>query len=295
MDASAFRSLHGTTLMGQDGDKIGKVNDVYEPAHEGGSWFATVNTGLFGSHSSFVPLDQADQSGDGVTVPYTKDFVKGAPHIDADAEISTSEEEEIYRYYGITGGTSSATTGSQGSTADYAGTTTTASTTGKTDMASSGRTGVQDTSGSNTDSAMTRSEERLRVGTQSVEAGRARLRKYIVTENVTQTVPVSHEEVKVVREPITDANRGAAYDGPDLSEEEAEVTLHAERAVVQKETVPVERVRLDTETVTEQQQVSEQVRKEVIETDTDMGTRDAGTRDAGGMTQQTTTTTETTR
>jgi uncharacterized protein (TIGR02271 family) len=112
---------------------------------------------------------------------------------------------------------------------------------------------------------MTRSEERVRVGTEGVETGRARLRKYVVTENVTQTVPVSHEEVRVEREPITDANVGAAVDGPEISEEEHEVTLHAERPVVAKETVPVERVRMGTDTVTEQQTVNESVRKEQIE------------------------------
>jgi uncharacterized protein (TIGR02271 family) len=112
---------------------------------------------------------------------------------------------------------------------------------------------------------MTRSEERVNVGTRSAETGRARLRKYVVTENVTQTVPVSHEEVRVEREPITAANRDAAVAGPDISEDEHEVTLHAEEPVVQKETVPVERVRLDTETVTEDREVSETVRKEQID------------------------------
>ena len=119
---------------------------------------------------------------------------------------------------------------------------------------------------------MTRSEERLRVGTENVQTGRARLRKYVVTENVTTTVPVSHEEVRLEREPITDANRDAALSGADITEEEHEVTLHAERPVVAKETVPVERVRLSTETVTEEHQVNEQVRKEQIdEPDVDSG------------------------
>jgi uncharacterized protein (TIGR02271 family) len=113
---------------------------------------------------------------------------------------------------------------------------------------------------------MTRSEERVKVGTQQVEAGRAKLRKYVVTEDVTTTVPVSHEEVRLEREPITDANRDAAMSGGDITEEEHEVTLHAEQPVVQKETVPVERVRLGTETVTENQNVTEQVRKEQIDT-----------------------------
>jgi uncharacterized protein (TIGR02271 family) len=87
----------------------------------------------------------------------------------------------------------------------------------------------------------------------------------VVTENVTQTVPVSHEEVRVVRGPVTDANLDAAMSGPDISEEEHEVTLRAERPVVEKEAVPVERVRLGTETVTEERQVNEQVRKEQID------------------------------
>ena len=126
---------------------------------------------------------------------------------------------------------------------------------------------------------MTRSEEQLRVGTERHEAGKARLRKYVVTENVTQTVPVSHEEVRIEREPITDANRGDAYDGPAISEEEHEVILHAERPVVEKEAVAVERVRLDKETVTDQETVTDEIRKEKIELldDTADGTTTHGT------------------
>jgi uncharacterized protein (TIGR02271 family) len=123
----------------------------------------------------------------------------------------------------------------------------------------------RDSSDPTGDSAMTRSEEQLHVGTETTQAGRARLRKYVVTENVTQTVPVSREEVRLEREPITDANRDEATSGPEISSDEHEVTLNEERVVVQKETVPVERVRVDKETVTDEQQVSEEVRKEQIE------------------------------
>ncbi|GAA4755593.1 PRC and DUF2382 domain-containing protein [Amnibacterium soli] len=136
-----------------------------------------------------------------------------------------------------------------------------------------GERGVgHDTSDRNTDDAMTRSEERLHVGTERVQAGRARLRKYVVTENQTVTVPVTREEVRLEREPITDGNRGAALDGPDLSEEEHEIVLTEERPVVQKETVPVERVRLEKEAVAGEQQVTEDVRHEEIVTDDDRAT-----------------------
>ena len=116
-----------------------------------------------------------------------------------------------------------------------------------------------------TDDAMTRSEEELRVGTAKRERGRARLKKYVVTEEVTQTVPVQREEVRVEREPVTDANRDRATAGPDISEEEHEVVLHEEEVVTEKRAVPKERVRLDKETVTDEQTVSEQVRKERID------------------------------
>jgi uncharacterized protein (TIGR02271 family) len=127
-----------------------------------------------------------------------------------------------------------------------------------------------DTSGPTTDDAMTRSEEELRVGKSEQERGRARLRKYVVTEEVQQTVPVRREEVRVEREPITDGNVDDALDGPAISEEEHEVVLHEEQPVVEKKAVPKERVRMDKESVTDEAQVSEEVRKERIEADGDI-------------------------
>ena len=96
---------------------------------------------------------------------------------------------------------------------------------------------------------------------------RTRLRKYVVEDEVTQTVPVKREEVRVEREPITDANAGAATDGPAISEEEHEVVLHEEEVVTEKRAVPKERIRVDKETVTDEQQVSETVRSERIDVD----------------------------
>ncbi len=247
-------SVIGSTAHGADG-KLGTVGEVYLDDETGRPEWATVRTGLFGTKEAFVPLAQADLTGDDLRVPYDKETVKNAPHIGTDGHLSPAEESELYRYYGLGADTS----------APVADTTT-------ADTVGHGTVG-HDTSGPTTDGAMTRSEEHLRVGTQRVETGRARLRKYVVTENVTRTVPVSHEEIRVEREPITDANVGDALDGPAISEEEHEVVLHAERPVVAKEAVPVERVRLDTETVTEQQTVTEGVRKEHIELDADAGVR----------------------
>ena len=108
---------------------------------------------------------------------------------------------------------------------------------------------------------MTRSEEQLHVGTEKVQTGRARLRKVVVTEQQTVTIPVTREEVRLVREPIAPGDTVDAT----IGEAAAEVVLTEERVVVSKETVPVERVRLGTVTITEQQEVTEAVRKEKIE------------------------------
>ena len=250
-------------VLSTDGDKIGSISQVYADDDNGQPTWVTAKTGLFGTSESFVPLEGARAEGDDILVPYTKDQVKDAPRVDADGHLEPAEEERLYAHYSLGGGRQTYTDATAGRDADR-----------EADFADteSGTVG-HDTSGPTTDDAMTRSEERLNVGTEREAAGRVRLRKYVTTENVTQTVPVQREEVRIEREPITDANRGAALSGPGISEEEHEVVLHEERPVVEKETVPVERVRLDTETVTDEVTVNEEVRKERIETDGDDAAR----------------------
>ncbi len=116
---------------------------------------------------------------------------------------------------------------------------------------------------------MTRSEEQLNVDTERVQAGKARLRKWVETENVQVDVPVRKEKAVVVTEPVTDTNRDAAYSGRDITEDEHEVVLNAERPVVSKEAVPQERVRLDTEVEESVETVGGEVRKERIDVDGD--------------------------
>jgi uncharacterized protein (TIGR02271 family) len=277
-------------VLSTSGDKIGSIGQVYVDDTTGEPSWVTAKTGLFGTSESFVPLQGAKVNGSDVVVNYDKDTVKDAPRMDADGSLSPEEEETLYSYYGL--GSGSAATAGYADTdhvghehdrdhqhGDYADDHNKASgivdkvkdkVTGDDDDTSNRHGTVgHDTSGPTTDDAMTLSEERLNVGTQTRESGRARLRKYVVTENVTQTVPVSHEEVRLEREPITDANVDAANAGPDISEEEHEVILHEERPVVDKDVVATERVQLNTETVTDHASVNETVRKEEVDTDLD--------------------------
>jgi uncharacterized protein (TIGR02271 family) len=275
------------SVLSSSGDKIGSVDQFYVDDASGRIAWVSVSTGLFGTSESYIPLDSATVQGNDVVVPYTKDQVKDAPKVNTDGgALEEDDQDVLYRHYGIggsgvagTGGYTDTTAGATGGFTDTTAGTGTGTVGADADYAGAGaRSGLgtdsgYDTSGPETDDAMTRSEERVNVGTRQTETGRARLRKYIVTENVTTTVPVSHEEVRIEREPITEGNVGAALSGGDLTEEEHEVTLHAERPVVEKETVPVERVRLDKDVVTESETVSSDVRKEEIDFDVDGNAR----------------------
>ena len=231
-------------VIGSDGEKIGTVDEVYLDTDSGEPEWLSVNTGLFGMKSSFVPLQGAQPAGEDVRVAYTKDEVKDAPGVTPDEELNDGEERELWAHYGL----------------NY-----------ENGHSGEGREAVgRDTSGPETDDAMTRSEEEVQVGTRQREAGRARLRKYVVTENVTKTVPVQKEKAVLEHEPITEGNVDAATDGPAISDEEHEVVLNEEEVVVEKKAVPKERVRLDKETVTSEEQVTEEVRKERIEAEGDI-------------------------
>jgi uncharacterized protein (TIGR02271 family) len=245
------RTWRGRALVDNDGNKIGKIDEIYLDRQSGDPEWVTVKTGLLGTKSSFVPIGDAHPTGDDeVHVPYTKDQVKDAPSIDADGELTEDEERQLYQHYGR---------------ADYG------------DWTGEDRTRDLDLPEEEDrerrfdreDDAMTRSEEEMHVGTERQPAGRARLRKYVVTEDVEQTVPVQRETARVEREPVTDDNVDEAMSGPDITESEHEVTLHEEEPVVEKRAVPKERVRLEKDTKTEERTVGGEVRKERIEPEGD--------------------------
>ena len=252
-------SVAGRDVYGPDGEKIGSVAQVYQDDHTGQPAWLTVHTGLFGMNESFVPLRDASVTGDRVEVPYDKSTVKDAPNVTADGHLDPSEEQRLYQHYALDWDADRDRSRDTDRAFDLAG-------------HDAARDGHED-SGPSTDEAMTRSEEQVRVGTQTQESGRARLRKYVVTENVTETVPVRKEKAVLETEPVTSENHDDATSGPEISEEDHEVTLHEERPVVEKTTQPVERVRLTTDEQTDHETISEEVRKEQIEAEGDITTR----------------------
>ena len=194
-------------------------------------------------------------------MPFDKATVKDAPNVDPDGQLSQREEAELYRHYGL----------------DYCERARTPASPRRrgrrTDRSTATAVGG-DVSGPKTDDAMTRSEEELRVGTAERETGRVRLRKYIVEDEVSRPCPCA------ARRSASSASRSPtptlddATSGPEISEEEHEVTLHEEEPVAEKRVVPKERVRLDKDVEVEERTVSEDVRREEIEIDDGGGRTD---------------------
>ncbi|MFD9739139.1 DUF2382 domain-containing protein [Umezawaea sp. NPDC059074] len=281
IDQKSVERLYECDVIDARGDRIGSVKQVWLDEASGQPVWASVHTGLFGMRESFVPIQDAQVKDKHITVPVEKQKVKDAPAVDAaGGRLSDAEQADLYEYYGMipmaNSGDHDRLSGQQRGRAtgkhEQAG--------GRQDMtrqdmtrqeaagqqaAGQRATGQRATGQRGTASgqeSMTRSEEQLKIGKEQVETGRVRLVKHTVTEQQNITVPVSHEEVRVVREPITG---GGAPRGRAFGDEEAEVVLHEERPVIGKETVAVERVGLGKETVTEQRTVSGEVRKERID------------------------------
>ena len=263
------QELIGAEVFGKDGEKIGKIGNVYVSDQTNQPQWVTVHTGLFGLRESFLPLNGARMDGQSLHVNTTKDVVKDAPQMNANGHLSESEGQELYQYYGMTPAAFGNPSQPQQNSMRQQQSNPAQQRERERSRPSTMTADVPETPGQRRphDDAMIRSEEQLKVGTEQVESGRVRLRKYVVTEEQQVTVPLRHEEVRVVREPIKPGDRSAR--SAQIGEDAQEVVLHGERPVVGTEAVPVERVRLDKQTVTEQKSVKGEVRKERIDVDGD--------------------------
>ena len=254
-----FDRIEGATAYDNTGEKIGRIGQLYTDDETGEPTWVTLSTGLFGLSESFAPLQGAEFDGD-IRLKYDKETVKNAPRIDKDQHLDPDEERQLYRHYGI-GGVGAV--GGRGDVGDVGERRSTYDRTGK----ERSRRGAADAG--DKEHAMTLSEERLKAGKERVEVGRARLRKYTTTHTEKVDVPVTKEQLVVERTPAS----GDATKAPisDSGEQVEEITLREERPVVQKETVPVEDVRVGKERVTDTEQVSAEVRKEHADVDIDKG------------------------
>lgn len=273
MDRNALDQLQNSTVFATDGDKIGSVGQVYLDDVTNEPTFVTVKTGLFGARETFVPLQQAQTTADGITVPFEKSFVKDAPNVDADGSLTPEEEQRIYEYYSMEysatdrdGDVRRDDVRTDAGAAGVAGTAGVAGVADRRDEAvvDGDRRDVTDA-----DSVVVK-DEHLNVGTERRASGRVRLRKQAYTTTETVEVPVTREEVVVERESVDPNSAEARTAGRDG---DVEVTTYEETPVVNK-TVDAEKVSLGKRQVQDTETVTEEVRHEDVKVDGDATDRD---------------------
>lgn len=239
-----LEQMQGEAVYSSEGEKIGTVEEVFYDEQTNTPEWIGIGTGFLGTKRVLVPIEGATSGEDGLTVPFAKDQVKDSPDVDGD-EIGQDTEAELYAHYGLAYSERRSDSG----------------------LPEGGRRRSMDQGLSRADEDSTgvvRSEEELQVGKQQTEAGRMRLRKWVETEPVETQVELKRETVHVDRQPINETVTGG-----EIGEQEIEVTLRQEEAVVEKQTVAKERITLEKDVETETQAVTDEVRKERVEIDED--------------------------
>ncbi len=176
LDIDTALSWRGKTVVDRDGEKIGKLGDVYLDRETDLPAYAAVETGLFGTQESYVRLSDAEPAGDDIRVPYEKALVRDAPRIDPEVALTAEEERRLDEHYGAAAPAGAESAGGE-------------------DAPAAAPRGDDDSV------EMVRSEEEARFHTEERPAERVRLKKVTVTDHVERTVPVRREEVRLEHEP----------------------------------------------------------------------------------------------
>lgn len=229
--------LLGARVTGSDGKVVGTVEQVFRDDVDGTPAWARIRSGKTGR---FVPLGTSQVTADGLSVPFDAQKIMGGPSIEAGQHMSAAQAEELSRYYGLTVPAQQA----PGQVPSQ-----------QVPSQEQGLAAPPD------QDWLVRREERLQIGKEMFETGRIRLHKYVDVEPIEQAIHTFHEEYDIERIPVTDEERISG----NIAEGEQEIVLYEERAVLRKEIVPVERVRLRTKRVEEDTTVRDEVRRERIE------------------------------
>ncbi len=231
----------GYTVYDPDGDKIGKVDDLFLDENDQPEYLG-VKMGFLGTKSTLIPWEMVEvrEADSSLIVSADDGHVKDGPTFDDDREITPEFQNEVYSYYGLQRVSGNQERGSYAKEG--------VSREGSEDLDNRDEIRVQ------------RSEEELAAGTREVEAGAMRVRKRVRTDREQIEVPTRHEEVSVERVPVS----GEASEA-EIGEDEVVVPVTEEEVVVGKRAVAKEEVRIRKDVVEDTEVVEEDVRREEID------------------------------
>jgi uncharacterized protein (TIGR02271 family) len=259
--------LIGARVIGGDGQVVGTVQQIFRDDRDETPVWARIRSG---TGERFIPLRGSRVTKDGLSVPFDTRQIMSSPDVGVQRHMSAAQTDQLKRHYGLTvpaqGGPSDTERGeAQQDAAQRAQAQRGQAPQDETDRgaAQAGRfeRGAAQRDAQMGEDWMIRAEERLDVGTETRESGRARLHKYVDVEPVEQTVHVYHEEYEIERQPIPAEEQVRS----EIAEGEQEIALHEERPVLHKSAVAVERVRLKVKRVDEDRTLRDEIRRERLE------------------------------
>ena len=273
----------GYTVYDRDGDKIGKVDDLFLDENDQPEYIG-VKMGFLGTRSTLIPMEVArvDENDRRIEVSVDKATAKEGPSFDDDQDITPEYEEQVYSHYGLQ---RAQTDGERGGYSEYYGDETDERSgkvgpgmregdieSGEFRGHSEDDEGVNQSHGSDLEDEdelrVQRSEEELRAGTREREAGKLNVRKRVRTDREQVRVPTRREEVSVERVPVNEERAGA-----EIGEDEVSVPVVEEEAVVGKQSVVKEEIRVRKDVVEDEEVIEEDVRKEEVDIDDATTTR----------------------
>jgi uncharacterized protein (TIGR02271 family) len=258
----------GYTVYDPDGEKIGKVDDLFVDEGDQPEYIG-VKMGFLGTRSTLIPwqLATVDEANTRIDVSVDKETAKSGPAFDDDREITPEVENEVYSYYGLQAEQGSEDRGAYG---DYYGDEHPGVAMGDTESGEfrehdPAAEGVTEPGGDLNDEdelRVQRTEEELRAGTREREAGALNVRKRVRTDRETLEVPTRHEEVSVERVSV----EGEATE-TEIGDDEVSIPVTEEEVVVEKRPVAKEEIRIRKDVVEDTEVVEEDVRREEVDVD----------------------------
>ncbi len=249
-------TFEGFEVKDRDGEKIGKVDDLFVDAGNEPEYIG-VKMGFLGMNSTLIPMDicRVDESDQEITVDTEKKHATDGPSFDADDEISRDFERQVREHYSLNGHEGSEERGDYG--AYYSD--------DDDDRAEGVRHDGDD------ELTVQRTEEELRAGTREREAGGVNVRKRVRTDKEKVTVPKKHEEISVERVQV---DEGSSSPEAEIGEEDVSITVMEEEVITDKKAVVKEELRIKKDVVEKEEVIEEDVRKEEIEVDDETERRD---------------------
>ena len=191
-DLDTLLGWRGRTVRDRNDEKIGKIGDLYLDEETDRPAYAGVRTGLLGRRESILPLEGIVERDDELIAPYDAELVHDAPAIDPDEALDDAEQARLAHHYDAPPESPSAPDAPPASSS-------------ATDAEPDRSAGAE----------MIRSEEEVVTGTTGMKAAeRVRIRKVLVTENVTKKVPVRREEIRLETDPPPEGEIESVEDVP---------------------------------------------------------------------------------